>query len=351
MFQHALDFFNNPNNASKTFDEMETELRTQGGERLGSGALGVAYTHPNWNYVLKIFQFKDYNYIRYIRDVLRNPNPIFPKVIGTLQKVIPNFKRPANYETMYFVRLERLHHVSDINYQKYSDISGFDGRIRTIFDNIKVNHYKFIPTCIEDLKEVEPKIYNDIIPACQKYPDFHAIVNFMIQAASNPKYIGAACDIHMDNILCRKNGELVLNDPFYHDYHRIPKNIIDYINKQKKKMDLMYSKGPTYDDRLLSPKQKLPSLPKPKSKSQTPPKPSQEPQPNHIHLKVPKSQFKIKYKPIDLPIIHKFYYEPIDKKQPLPKFKIDKIKMPKFSKPFPDLKFYMPYLDPNINIK
>src|SRR5687768_5321972 len=90
--QHAMDFLVNPKNKDKTMQEVLDEFEASGGESLGSGSFGDVFAHPNWNYVIKIFTDDDC-YLRFIRYISKNPNKIFPRVVGSVQRVVPFYKR------------------------------------------------------------------------------------------------------------------------------------------------------------------------------------------------------------------------------------------------------------------
>jgi len=214
-FEQFSKLFLDPTNNDIPFDELLEAFKQEGGRIIGNGRFSMVLFHPKWKYVLKVF-VEDVPYLQFMRFVLKNPRPSFPKVIDKPRKILPNFKRGKSRESLYIVPLELLIPISrqefnDIDF--YLDRGGYDysqapyGRIWQEFED-RVN----------ELNKKYPSLK-------QFYQDY----KFMQQNA----HVEGVEDITQRNIMKRSNGEFVFSDPFWHGetpyaaYDRMMKSEID----------------------------------------------------------------------------------------------------------------------------
>lgn len=145
-----------------TLDDYMTE---NGFRRIGSGKYGVAYAHPQKDYILKVFM-RDAAYLKWLDFAKRHPNnPHVPKIRGKAVKL---------GKLLMAVRLEKLERASG-NYQSF----------------------------INKVTDIES--YPDATPAEKEIGDF---------LASNERLL----DLHGENVMMRKDGTYVIVDPFYNWY-------------------------------------------------------------------------------------------------------------------------------------
>lgn len=88
----------------KTRADAQEILAYAGYERIGYGGFADVYRNRNAPYVLKLFSAQDKAYLSYLAIVKNHPSPHFPKMIGKLIKVTPQY---------YAVRLEPLNKLRE----------------------------------------------------------------------------------------------------------------------------------------------------------------------------------------------------------------------------------------------
>lgn len=199
-FDTVSDFLLNPDHRNMTFDELLQKFKASGGEYIGSGRYGQVFSHPKWNYVVKLYD--DEYYTRFVRFANRNPNPAFPKFYGTPQRVLPFYRRHKENTFQYLVRMEKLlplpTDIGKIIAKNYDTIAYELNR-----GNLSKNSQEVI--------NQNPRLL----------PVFKAISEIMF---SN---IVGALDIHPENLMQRANGDIVIIDPLwsgsnpYADYDRM----------------------------------------------------------------------------------------------------------------------------------
>lgn len=206
----------NPEYNDKTLDELLKDFKLDGGIVLGEGKYGIVLEHPKWNYVIKIFPY-DNSYLKFVRLVIKNPKPSFPKFYDKPRKIIPNFLREKKLEILYVVKMEKLQPITseelnDIMYYLYYYNSDMD-ILSKEYDN-----WKLIKEKVNLIEQKYPqiKVFAE---------DYNYLLNLNI----------GWDDIRgKNNIMKRSNGVFVLNDPVwegttaYQIYDKIFKSEIDY---------------------------------------------------------------------------------------------------------------------------
>lgn len=115
LLTHAI------NNNKTGWKDIIRDFEKQGGSLIGSGTYGDVLRHPSWPYVAKIFAY-DPCYLKFIRFVINNPLPAFPKFFGYPQKVYPSFSRSIWEETMYIIRMEKLNEIPTATIDHLNDV-------------------------------------------------------------------------------------------------------------------------------------------------------------------------------------------------------------------------------------
>lgn len=192
------DLISDPSNNDKFLSDILKDFEKSGGTVLGRGRYAVALDRPNWNHVVKLF-FSDDSYLKFVRFVLKNPRPSFPKFLDKPRKIVPNFTRAPEERYLYVVRVEKL---TPITKQEFDDINYYLYYGHTDFS---VGTYKTSYAWVETKKNIQ-RIENE-------YKDMKSFLSdYDLLMASG---IEATPDITQRNILKRSSGEFVLNDPFW----------------------------------------------------------------------------------------------------------------------------------------
>lgn len=219
-FNNVLEFLLNPKYREKSWQDLMRDFQASGGQFLGSGQFGSVFSHPKWQYVVKLFN--DPYYLKFVRLAVRTPHPSFPKFFGTAQKIIPFYKRSLKDATQYVVRVEKLQSVTD------------DVMIREIVQKCQGTLYYFdavergegdkeiermvYATRIErkqglDDRIIKEKYYKNTLDFFAKYPKAKSLCEGLHIINKNIKE--ASFDIQESNIMQRQNGDLVWSDPLW----------------------------------------------------------------------------------------------------------------------------------------
>lgn len=158
-----------------------TYLKDAGYKPLGSGAFGSVFTHPNINYAVKLIK-NDPAYMRFVKYALAHQqDPHLPKFRGKFMKI----------DALHFcVRMEMLEPI--INARAVSDY---------------INYYLRDPDILAD----EP--YDSSVEGTQNF--FKANTGLARTLDELTDINTDVFDLHADNIMQRKDGTIVITDPFY----------------------------------------------------------------------------------------------------------------------------------------
>ncbi len=188
-FSTVKKLLQNPSNNQILWQDLVKAFKEDGGTFLGSGQMGEVYTHPSWNFALKLYN--DEIYTKFVRFAIKNPHPSFPKFYGSPREIIPNFKRTRRMNTIHIIRIEKL---------QPSDLKMTNRQL----DNMIYRGIHVIRTNAED---------HEILGLFAKNPKFRTLCegwNILLDLRWD-----TGMDIHGDNIMQRDNGDYVIIDPFY----------------------------------------------------------------------------------------------------------------------------------------
>jgi hypothetical protein len=207
-------FLTNPNNTSLNLQDLLDSFESDyGGKILGGGAFAIVLSHSSWNYVLKIFN-DDSCYLKYVRFCMKNQNNKFvPKLLDKPRKITPTYKRRSNQQNLYTVKMENLEPLSDSS-----------------IDANSIEKMSFAGMALNDegtRKDLTVAGVDKYIKS--KYPSMSGLVRQLVWNRNSRalfdflkeiKTIFPSCslDLHSDNFMSRKNGEIVVTDPFSTPY-------------------------------------------------------------------------------------------------------------------------------------
>ena len=179
-FDTVSDFLLNPAHRTKTFDELMKEFAASGGREVDRGTKGVVYEHPSWPYVIKTFS-RDDCYLHFARFAYKNPHKSFPKLFGPPQQIVPFYTRYKEESKIYIARIEKLEPT--------------DPKIAFTVFNLLDSHSS----------ETEAILRHN--------PQFASlVVGYYLILNSKPN---CAFDWNHNNLMKRKNGDLVWADPLW----------------------------------------------------------------------------------------------------------------------------------------
>lgn len=160
--------------------ELNRVLTQRGWELVGEGNYAAVYGKPGKTYVIKVFE-QDSAYMAFLKLILSNPNPHFPKIIGEMRR--SNSYRVLRMELLYPCRVD--------------NISGMLNAY-VINKRHKLNHiqHQNLPLAMEFLADKpELKLALDLID--RELLSRHGL------------------DLSDDNIMQRRDGTIVVIDPIY----------------------------------------------------------------------------------------------------------------------------------------
>lgn len=163
------------------------------GKKLGSGFYGSAFaSKTNKNRIIKVFDPYDGGYIDFVKMVLKNPNPSFPKIYDTYKTIVKD--RPYNdFVVKFVVEMERL------DYRKTErGTAATRKRVAKLFSNVYDAESLRDAICRLKPPKLDPSVKS--ITAAMKILIRHRM------------FIFHANDLHCDNFMFRGNT-IVITDP------------------------------------------------------------------------------------------------------------------------------------------
>lgn len=166
----------------ETRDGAHHVLIDAGYRALGDGAFGVVYQKPGTSYVLKVFSATDRAYLAFVKLVMDNPNPHFPKFIGKIVKVTNDY---------YAIRMEPLQ-----KWQSYNET--FTRLIRGYIETGAFPNPEIIPAAVKGQEYLD------------QHPEFKVACDLIRGIArANPNF---KVDLHGENVM-QRGDTLVIIDP------------------------------------------------------------------------------------------------------------------------------------------
>ena len=166
----------------------------------GKGCFSNVYTNPKKNYVLKLNYRGDDGFLRYANIVRQHPNKHFP-VISALKTVNVGPKWMPIYRSLFLIeKLGPIRYEDAVPY-----ISAFE-EIMTFFST----HLEDLIEKDTTMKERDPKYFNNtVLTLLYKNPELLQALQFLGQNKGD-NFI----DMHTGNIMHRKDGTIVITDPY-----------------------------------------------------------------------------------------------------------------------------------------
>ena len=197
VLKHAKKFAKNTDYVGKYAtaeirEKMEEYFSSKGWTKLGHGSYSVVFLHPKRNYVLKLNLTEDQGFDHFVEVIHANPNPHFPRIEDAT--VFFKHKLGNIYRAYLMERLEPISTYID------SDLSFF-------LQKVACQPNSSDGKIIYDFKNTFEYIWRRIQPV----PD--NLVTAAKIIGRNTKF-KAYLDIHAKNIMQRKDGTVVITDPY-----------------------------------------------------------------------------------------------------------------------------------------
>lgn len=177
-------------NRNKRF-RIEDRLMQNGFTKIGEGGYGSVFSHPQLNYVLKLFDSSDSPYLNFVKFAKQNKNPHFPVFRGQPIKL-------SNLTNA--IRMEKLQ-TWDMNYSNPLDIG-----LETIMSLLATSSdwkADLMSMSVEDREPVK-KLFT-------KFPKMLEAINLMSKFESIEP--SANWDLHEGNVM-KRGSTFVFTDPF-----------------------------------------------------------------------------------------------------------------------------------------
>jgi len=175
-------------------DDATRILYNAGYEQVGEGYYAEVFARPDDKYVLKLFDYRDAQYRKFVAMAMNNRNPHYPQFRGKLIKVAAEY---------YAVRMEMLSPLSNTGagWNSKSDVIRAITRYCWEYWNESC-----APSAQKLLNPTSPEITIDELEKHQ--PGIKQACKNIVDILSNINQL----DIHGDNVMMRGNV-LVITDP------------------------------------------------------------------------------------------------------------------------------------------
>ena len=195
-----------------SWHDILTKFEKQGIKFIGGGKYGQVFTHPSWNYVIKILE-NDPEYLAFVDWVISHPNKHFPKFAKKPLRMHQFHTRPTKSAPYwYIVKIEKLYPITDrklleflvYELERCGEVA-WRKRHGTPSTYYNPNHVQLFP----DGSMVKGATIQDVF---DKYPWIEELAYAYTQIWEAE--LGHN-DLHSGNIMQRKDGTIVITDPVW----------------------------------------------------------------------------------------------------------------------------------------
>jgi len=177
-------------------------LSSKYGIRQSKGTFGVVLTHSSWQHVLKLFA-KDDCYLAFVDYAIKHPNVHFPKFEKDPIKLTSFFKAGAQpSDKFYALKIEKLEPLGDaedaIFGQAFMNQKFIDGYLLAKKDNTIKDWITNVSS-----KRIDPFLLKKNL----------GLIDALIEVG-NLSITNCKIDLHSQNLMKRKDGTIVIIDPF-----------------------------------------------------------------------------------------------------------------------------------------
>ncbi len=177
-----------------TIDDAERKLYSAGWKKIGRGVFGSAYSHPNKDYILKLFK-RDVAYKKYLDLIQAKGNAHFPKLRGLPMKV------NNNYSAVRMEKLKPLSASSDDQRELHNQAQDYIRCLKKL-DSFHIHNDRDIPQAKQLIKNLSE--------FSSQHPELADALNLIHKHVF--KTTGAGWDLHGGNVMFR-GKTLVITDP------------------------------------------------------------------------------------------------------------------------------------------
>lgn len=190
--------------------DIDDVLDSMGHKELGRGTFGVTLKHSTKPEVIK-FWMTDSAYNDFINYVAAHPYKNFPTLYSKPKSISSFFRRTTNFpDKVNYVKMEALEKFKD----NINPIRDLFLMLSDECDNHKdvdriINTYLTVPNMTMNKNYLD--LLNSVISDVPKF--CHEMFEMMHHVLKGKHYL----DLHDENVMLRKNGELVITDPVVND--------------------------------------------------------------------------------------------------------------------------------------
>ena len=210
MLLHELTGVKHMHHMSWT--DIQNQFAAKGIKFVGGGKYGQVFTHPSWDYVIKIFE-NDPEYMGFVNWVIAHPNKHFPKFVKKPLRMHKFHNRSKNEPPLwYIVKIEKLYPITDKPLMEFL-VYELERCAETAWK--KHNGYEYIrdnphyTQRFPDGSMVKGATWEDVF---EKFPWTEELG--LAYAGMWDAELGHP-DIHSGNIMQRKDGTIVIIDPVW----------------------------------------------------------------------------------------------------------------------------------------
>ena len=182
---------------------------------LDRGMWGQVFDHPSWNYVVKVFDTDD-AYLSFVNFVLQNPNIHYPKFLRKPIEMHLFHKRSSHItnKTFYIVKVEKLQPIPQL-FKLFFNLEIIEDIIQAKEQNQKI-------CLLPDIKNFDLSLRHltfseqNIDEFIKKFPELklNTLINAIMMLKHSKLSDQFKWDLHGNNCMMRKDGTLVITDPF-----------------------------------------------------------------------------------------------------------------------------------------
>lgn len=207
---------------NKTIHDIAAELEQDYGIKfVGGGRYGAVYTHPSWDYVVKVVDY-DPEYMGFVNYVMKHPNKHYPKIVKRLVKLRAFWsRRPQDTNVVLdIIKIEKLQPIQDQNVLNFI-VENLENFATALYRKLhKPELYKQYDTEVNPYRQwllpdgSRKAVSKDDI--FEQYPWFESLCEAYMGIMQN---VEGSPDVHAKNFMQRTDGTIVIIDPVWEGWN------------------------------------------------------------------------------------------------------------------------------------
>lgn len=207
---------------NKTIHDIAAELEQEHGIKfIGGGRYGAVYTHPSWDYVVKVVDY-DPEYMEFVDYVIKHPNKHYPKIVKRPVKLRAFWtRRPQDTNAVvHIVKIEKLQPIQDQNVLNFI-VENLENFSTALYRKLhKPEVYKQYDTEVSRYKQflLPDGSYKSVSKdeIFEQNPWFESLCKAYMDIVQN---VQGSPDVHAKNFMQRTDGTIVIIDPVWEGWN------------------------------------------------------------------------------------------------------------------------------------